>query len=116
MSAPLPETFKRRHVVQEIHLLEKARGSGAILGSNGGGLPHQLTNLFGIAKSSVYAIVHDFSKAVHQVLMPDYIKLPHGDDLQEVLRGFSQRWGFPQCAGAIDRSSAARVTMTSKSH
>lgn len=63
-----------------------------------------LANLFGIAKSSVCAIVHDFCKAVHHVLMPDYIKLPQGDDLQEKLQGFRQRWGFPQCAGAIDGS------------
>ena len=63
-----------------------------------------LANLFDIAKSSVCAIVHDFCKAVHQVLMPDYIKIPQGDDLQEVLRGFRQRWGFPQCAGVIDGS------------
>ena len=41
LSAPLPfKTFKRRHIVHEIHLLEKASGSGAIVGSNGGGLPH----------------------------------------------------------------------------
>ena len=73
-----------------------------------------LANLFGIAKSSVCTIVHDFCKAVHQVLMPYYIKLPQGDDLQEVLRGFRQR--FPQCAEPIDGSSAARVRMTSKSH
>ena len=75
-----------------------------------------LANLFGIAKSSVCAIVHDFCKAVHQVHMPDYIKIPQGDDLQDVLRSFRKRWGFPQCAGAIDGSSAARVRMTSNSH
>ncbi|XP_049424858.1 uncharacterized protein LOC125884104 [Epinephelus fuscoguttatus] len=49
-----------------------------------------LANLFGIAKSSVCSIVHDFCKAVHHVLMPDYIKLPQGDDLQEMLQGFRQ--------------------------
>jgi len=60
-----------------------------------------------LSSVTVCAIVHDFCKAVHQVVMPDYIKLPQGDDLQEVLRGFRQRWGFPKCAGAIDGSSAA---------
>jgi len=83
-------------------LLEKAGGGGAILGSNGASY-RTLDTLFGI----VCAIVHDFCKSVHQVLMPDCIKLPQGDDLQEVLRGFRQR--FPQCAGqstgAVQRGS-----------
>ena len=56
-----------------------------------------LANLFGIAKSSVCAIVHDFCKAVHQILIPDYIKIPQGDYLQEVL-GFRQRFP-PVCWG-----------------
>ncbi|XP_039638609.1 protein ANTAGONIST OF LIKE HETEROCHROMATIN PROTEIN 1-like [Perca fluviatilis] len=63
-----------------------------------------LANLFGIAKSSVCAIVHEFCKAVRQVLMPEFIKLPEGDALQKVLQGFQMRCGFPQCAGAIDGS------------
>ena len=111
LSEPLPETFKR-HVVQEIHLLKKASGSGAILGSNRGGLP-----LLGqpVWHREVREVLRfDFCKAVYQILMPDYIKLPQGDDLQEVLRGFRQR--FPQCAEPIDGSSAARVRMTSESH
>ena len=56
-----------------------------------------LANLFSIAKASVCAVVHDFCKAVHQVLMPDYNKLPQGEDLQEALRGFRERLVSPVC-------------------
>ena len=65
--------------------LRKQVGVGPYWVATGTGY-RTLANLFGIAKSSIRAIVHDFCKAVHQVLMPDYIKLPQGDDLQEVLR------------------------------
>ena len=86
--------------------MRKQIGVGLYCVATGEGY-HTLANLFGIAKSSVCAIVHDLCKTVHQVLMPDYTKLPWGDDLQEVLRGFRQRWGFPQCAwaneGAVQR-------------
>uniref|UniRef100_A0A8P4GSU7 DDE Tnp4 domain-containing protein n=1 Tax=Dicentrarchus labrax TaxID=13489 RepID=A0A8P4GSU7_DICLA len=58
--------------------------------------------LYWLATGTDYPIVHEFCKAVRQVLMPEFIKLPKGDALREVLQGFQMRCGFPQCTGAID--------------
>uniref|UniRef100_A0A3P9DAM7 Putative nuclease HARBI1 n=1 Tax=Maylandia zebra TaxID=106582 RepID=A0A3P9DAM7_9CICH len=63
-----------------------------------------MSNLFEVAKSTVCSILHEFCFAVRYVLMPEYIKWPRGDDLIQVIEGFRQRWGFPQCAGAVDGS------------
>jgi hypothetical protein len=80
-----------------LNLGDPCRRSWAVLAGNGGHVWH--CNL-----SSVCAIVHEFCKAVRQVLMPEFIQLPEGDALREVVRGFQIRCGFPQCAGAIDGS------------
>ena len=34
--------------------------------------------------------------------MPKYVRLPKGDEVLSVVRGFQDKWGFPQCIGAID--------------
>ena len=34
--------------------------------------------------------------------MPRFVAVPNGDDLQEIVHGFDQRWGFPQTFGAVD--------------
>ena len=39
-----------------------------------------------------------------RVLMPKHIKWPQVDKLQEVIDVFEHKWGYPQCAGAIDGS------------
>ena len=34
-------------------------------------------------------------------ILDKYVKFPADDDLQHVIDGFDNTWGFPNCAGAI---------------
>lgn len=61
-----------------------------------------IAHLFGIGRSTVCSIVQTTCKAIVRYLMSAYIQLPVGEKLAEVVDGFSQSFGFPQCAGAID--------------
>lgn len=40
--------------------------------------------------------------AIVSLLMKTCITFPTGEELQRVVDGFENRWGYPQCAGAID--------------
>lgn len=62
-----------------------------------------VAHLFGMGKSSVCEIVHEVCAAL-SALRSEYIKLPVGDQLRSIVHGYKTKWGFPQCAGAIDGS------------
>ena len=59
-------------------------------------------HLFGVSKTAVCLIAKEVCSAIVEVLLPRYIKVPTGDSLKEVIHGFKHKWGFPQCAGAVD--------------
>ena len=61
-----------------------------------------ISHLFGISKSTVCLVVKEVCNAIVQVLLPKYIKWPTGESLTDTIHGFERKWGFPQCAGAID--------------
>lgn len=63
-----------------------------------------IAGLFGLGRSTVCEIVLDTCEMIAKYLMPKYVRIPQGDSLQEVVRGFEDRWGFPQTVGAIDGS------------
>lgn len=63
-----------------------------------------ISHLFGVGVSSACVIVHEVCKAIVNALLATYIKLPTGHQALEVVRGFEDRWNFPQCFGAIDGS------------
>ena len=41
---------------------------------------------------------------MYSKLLPKYIKMPSGENLELAVKEFHLRWGFPQCFGAIDSS------------
>ena len=63
-----------------------------------------IAHLFGVARSTVCEIVHETAQSIVSVLLKHYLYFPTGAQLDDVIRGFESKWGFPQCAGAIDGS------------
>lgn len=61
-----------------------------------------VAHLFGVACSTVCEIVQETCQAIVCNLMQDYIRFPTGEALKAVVEGFEEKWGFPQCIGAID--------------
>ncbi|KAL2089152.1 hypothetical protein ACEWY4_016051 [Coilia grayii] len=63
-----------------------------------------ISHLFGVGVSTVLNSVRDFCEAVIQVLLPLHLPVPDGDKFIEMAAFFKERWGVPQCVGAIDGS------------
>ena len=61
-----------------------------------------IANLFGVGKSTVHKCIHDVCTAMAETILDKYVKLPADDDLQHVIDGFDNTWGFPSCARAVD--------------
>ena len=61
-----------------------------------------ITNLFGVSTSFVCLCIRDVCKTITKKLKNDFLKVPKGEDLREVMRLYKEKWGFPSCAGAID--------------
>ena len=61
-------------------------------------------HLFGVARNTVGVIVHETCVAIIEILLPLYIQFPSGNGLREVINGFKEKLGVPQCAGSIDGS------------
>ena len=68
-----------------------------------------IANLFGVGKSTVHKCIHDVCTAMAENILDKYVKFPAGDDLQHVIYGFDNTWGFPNCAGAVD-NNCSRVS------
>ena len=63
-----------------------------------------LSELFGLGKSTVGETVIETCNAIATHLLSQYVYIPQGRKLKEIIEGFETYWGFPQAAGAIDGS------------
>ena len=63
-----------------------------------------LSAVFGLGRSTVGEIVVETCRAIASHLLSQYVQIPHGDRLKEIVEEFETCWGFPQAAGAIDGS------------
>ena len=61
-----------------------------------------IAHLFGVAKSTAWQVVNEVCSAVVRKLFRRYVCVPSGDNLSEIIQGFAEIWGFPQCVEAID--------------
>lgn len=59
---------------------------------------HSVAHLFGVARCTVCVIVNETCRTI---LFPMYVCFPSGNGLKEVVRGFKDKLGVPQCAGSI---------------
>ncbi|XP_047221207.1 protein ANTAGONIST OF LIKE HETEROCHROMATIN PROTEIN 1 isoform X1 [Girardinichthys multiradiatus] len=71
-----------------------------------------VSNLFGVGIATVCHCLQDFCNAVIKVLLPEHIKTPDSQKLVEMAAVFKNRWGAPQCVGAIDCSHIPIIAPT----
>lgn len=63
-----------------------------------------LSNTFSLGRSTVGKIVMETWHEIAVHLLTEFVKIPSGDKLKEIVDGFENFWGFPQAVGAIDGS------------
>ena len=61
-------------------------------------------HLFGVSKSSVCLVTKEVCCCIVSQLLHQFVRFPTGSALTEVVEGFKNELGFPQCVGAVDGS------------
>ncbi|KAJ8278342.1 hypothetical protein GJAV_G00086590 [Gymnothorax javanicus] len=70
--------------------------------------------LFGVGCSTVGQCVREVCHAIVLLLKPFYLQPPSEQELDETVRLFSMRWGFPHCAGVLDSLHIPIITPPNK--
>ena len=66
------------------------------------GRMRKVSNSFGLGKATVSKVVCRVTSVISEKLDPKYIVLPKTkEEFEEHVRNFYNRYGFPQCIGAV---------------
>ena len=61
-------------------------------------------HLFSVLKATVCIVTKEVCNAIVKVLLSRHIQVLTRDELKNVMEGFRNELGFPQCAGVVDGS------------
>lgn len=61
-----------------------------------------ISHLFGIGQSTAVSITNHVASAIVKNLLSLFIRTPSEQEFESIIQGFRDKWGFPQCGGAID--------------
>ena len=61
-----------------------------------------VAELFSLGRSTVCHIFLECCTLIAKKLLPQFVNIPTGAKLREIVDGFQSRWGFPQTVGTID--------------
>ena len=70
-------------------------------------------HLFGVAKGTACVVANEVCCTVVERLFKKYVKIPVGKHFDDIVEGFERKWGFPQCAGAIESKIFYSTTSSS---
>ena len=61
----------------------------------------KIGNLFGVAKSTTLKCIHNVYEALVENHLQEFVTFPTVNDVKDVIKGYNETWGFPNCGGAI---------------
>ena len=61
-----------------------------------------IANLFGVSISFVCSCIKEVSTVIVQKMKTKFITIPKGEEMNEIMRIYKDKWQFPMWAGAID--------------
>ena len=69
----------------------------------GEGRMRKVSNSFGLGKATVSKVIRHVTSVISEKFVPKHIVLPKmKEEVEEHARNFYNRYGFPQCIGAVD--------------